>query len=159
MPANAPSNDDEPEPPPDEDEASQDRLRRAHRLMLVEALNRMAKRIGLHARRAARKGSEAFSEWRDTHLQPDHFVVVEAAVAPCVAAALALRGGDVATISDDLTRRFFARMAEDFAALDQYPEQHLVGNVNDTTAAFPTTVVEPLVADFEGECNATTNTK
>lgn len=77
-----------------------------HKRVVAEAVGRMVTRLGVHARKAAKK-SESFDEWLDG-FEAEHLEVVRAAIAPGVEACATV--ADSVAGPDDIVRRVFERV-------------------------------------------------
>jgi HK97 family phage portal protein len=104
-PEGAPEAPPEDEPDPEEEE-KQRMLHSAARDCLDDARRRMAKRIGLHATKAA-KTPDVFVYWCDERLERDHREVWLAAMGPAVRMAAACGVLPAGTTLDEESRKFF----------------------------------------------------
>jgi HK97 family phage portal protein len=82
------------------------RILTATRGCLVDAITRATKRLGVHARRAA-KDPDRFCDWLD-RMENEHRAVVEDMLLPSVAACEAVAGGDAKERSIELSGKVFA---------------------------------------------------
>jgi HK97 family phage portal protein len=73
--------------------ASKERIYEAHRALLVQALRRMAKRIGTQARRAAKKPWQ-FEAWCRSTLEAEHAGAITEALGPVLEVVAGLSGND-----------------------------------------------------------------
>lgn len=122
--------DEEPEDDEEEDtelekEAKRDAAIEAHRRLVADVVGRMAKRLGFHARRAAKQPKE-FLTWLDG-IEESNGDTVRAALTPVVGACCTIVGGDpvrlTATLTDSLIGDVRSKLGEcyDTVSVDEFP--------------------------------------
>lgn len=125
----APADDSEPK----DDDAAASRFTfptealESHRKLVMDAVARIGKRIGLQVCRAAKK-PDSFLDWVDERLHADHGPVFRAALAPIVAAIRSLSEDSVGCGEGELAETYFAGLHEELLTAsecqpDELPER------------------------------------
>ena len=146
---NDPSKAGKPIPPPPAPPAQA--VRRAHRDLLADAINRAARRLCFDATTASKKPGK-FLAWLDGGAL-DHRKVFDDSLRPSVTAYCSVFSGDVEAVQCDLAGRFFAAILTDLKPLLEPPHlaTDLECNVTAACLHFEATISDKLLAFISKE--------
>lgn len=121
------------------------RIRNAHRGLLSDAIDRMARRVTYNARRAS-KNPEKFCDWLDTGAD-EHRVVFDESVRPAVNVIAASGGVEAEPLYTSASTAFFSTLVASLNPFTEAPhkETDLATNVDRECKTFETTIAAAII--------------
>lgn len=124
-----------PEPDDDDEEASRfvplPELMQVHRQLVVDAAQRMGKRIALHAKKAAKK-PDGFGDWVE-RLQDEHRQVFVKVLTPAVLAVRSVAGETASWTVDDVADHYFGEIREGLLTASECQPSELGAKITEYT--------------------------